>query len=87
MLFFINMLNVYVVSVIDVLFEYSNVGFVSGIKDEQEIEGKIKVFWNMLGYCLCLIYIGLKEFFLFVCLYDSEGMLVWQVCLLVLYVK
>lgn len=75
---FINMSNVYAVSAIDASFEHNNAGPVPGIKDEQEIEGKIKVSWNTSGHRSRLIHIGLKELSLFARLYDSEGTPAWQ---------
>jgi type II restriction/modification system DNA methylase subunit YeeA len=75
---FINMSNVYAVSAVDASFEHNNAGPVPGIKDEQEIEGKIKVSWNTSGHRSRLIHIGLKELSLFARLYDSEGTPAWQ---------
>lgn len=75
---FINMSNVYAVSAIDASFEHNNAGPVPGIKDEQEIEGKIKVSWNTSGHHSRLIHVGLKELSLFARLYDSEGTPAWQ---------
>ncbi|EPU8768046.1 TPA: hypothetical protein ACIX8N_001395 [Escherichia coli] len=84
---FINMSNVYAVSAIDASFEHNNAGPVPGIKDEQEIEGKIKVSWNTSGHRSRLIHIGLKELSLFARLYDSEGTPAWQARLPALHVK
>ena len=70
---FINMSNVYAVSAIDASFEHNNLGPVPGIKDEQEIDGKLKVSWNTSGHRSRLIHIGVKELSLFARLYDSEG--------------
>lgn len=84
---FINMSNVYAVSAIDASFEHSNAGPVPGIKDEQEIEGKIKVSWNTSGHRSRLIHIGLKELSLFARLYDSEGTPAWQARLPALHAK
>lgn len=84
---FINMSNVYAVSAIDASFEHNNAGPVPGIKDEQEIEGKIKVSWNTSGHRSRLIHIGLKELSLFARLYDSEGTPAWQARLPALHAK
>ncbi|MGJ7350493.1 hypothetical protein GKR50_15325 [Providencia rustigianii] len=84
---FINMSNVYAVSAIDASFEHNNVGPVPGIKDEQEIEGKIKVSWNTSGHRSRLIHIGLKELSLFARLYDSEGTPAWQARLPALHAR
>ncbi|KAA0666382.1 hypothetical protein E2K61_20685, partial [Escherichia coli] len=70
---FINMSNVYAVSAIDASFEHNNLGPVPGIKEEQEIDGKLKVSWNTSGHRSRLIHIGLNELSLFARLYDSEG--------------
>ncbi|MBW5893074.1 hypothetical protein IM880_12695 [Pectobacterium polaris] len=75
---FINMSNVYAVSAIDASFEHNNQGLVPGIKDEQEIDGKVKVFWNTTGHRSRLIKVGLHELSLFARLYDSEGTPAWQ---------
>ncbi|HBY5129555.1 TPA: hypothetical protein MIW68_22875, partial [Klebsiella pneumoniae] len=75
---FINMSNVYAVSAIDASFEHNNQGPVPGIKDEQEIDGKVKVFWNITGHRSRLINVGLHELSLFARLYDSEGTSAWQ---------
>lgn len=75
---FINMSNVYAVSAIDASFEHNNQGPVPGIKDEQEIDGKVKVFWNTTGHRSRLINVGLHELSLFARLYDSEGTPAWQ---------
>lgn len=75
---FINMSNVYAVSAIDASFVHNNQGPVPGIKDEQEIDGKVKVFWNTTGHRSRLINVGLHELSLFARLYDSEGTPAWQ---------
>ncbi len=70
---FINMSNVYAVSSIDASFSHNNQSPVPGIKDEQEIDGKIKVTWNTAGHRSRLVSIGSKELDLFARLYDAEG--------------
>ncbi|WP_429138598.1 Eco57I restriction-modification methylase domain-containing protein [Aeromonas allosaccharophila] len=70
---FINMSNVYAVSSIDASFAHNNQGPVPGIKDEQEVDGKIKVAWNTAGHRSRLVSIGSEELDLFARLYDAEG--------------
>lgn len=70
---FINMSNIYAVSSIDASFAHNNLGPVPGIKDEQEVDGKIKVAWNTAGHRSRLVSIGSKELDLFARLYDAEG--------------
>ncbi|WP_337077280.1 class I SAM-dependent DNA methyltransferase [Aeromonas dhakensis] len=70
---FINMSNVYAVSSIDASFAHNNQGPVPGIKDEQEVDGKIKVAWNTAGHRSRLVSIGAEELDLFARLYDAEG--------------
>ncbi|MGH1595033.1 class I SAM-dependent DNA methyltransferase [Yersinia proxima] len=70
---FINMSNVYAVNAIDASFKHNNQGPVPGIKDEQVIDGKVKVFWNTTGHRSRLINVGLHELSLFARLYDDEG--------------
>ncbi|MFQ2372326.1 hypothetical protein ACK306_12070 [Aeromonas caviae] len=70
---FINMSNVYAVSSIDASFAHNNQGPVPGIKDEQEVDGKIKVAWNTAGHRSRLVSIGVEELDLFARLYDAEG--------------
>ncbi|MCI1896821.1 MAG: class I SAM-dependent DNA methyltransferase [Enterobacter sp.] len=70
---FINMSNVYAVSAIDASFEHNNQGAVPGIKDELEVDGKVKVSWNTTGHRSRLINVGLHELSLFARLYDDEG--------------
>lgn len=70
---FINMSNVYAVSSIDASFAHNNQGPVPGIKDEQEVDGKIKVSWNTAGHRSRLVSISSQELDLFARLYDVEG--------------
>ncbi|WP_429187129.1 hypothetical protein [Aeromonas veronii] len=70
---FTNMSNIYAASSIDASFAHDNRGPVPGIKDEQEVDGKMKVTWNTAGHFSRLISIGTKELDLFARLYDAEG--------------
>lgn len=70
---FVNMSNVYAVSSIDASFSHSDEGFVPGMKDEREIDGKIKVNWNTTGHRSRLIKIAFHELSLFARLYDAAG--------------
>jgi type II restriction/modification system DNA methylase subunit YeeA len=69
---FVNMSNVYAVSSIDTSFSHTNDGLVPGMKEEKEVDGKIKVAWNTSGHQSRLINIGHSELGLFAKLYDSE---------------
>ncbi|MFQ2026145.1 hypothetical protein ACK355_13545 [Aeromonas veronii] len=84
---FINMSNVYAVSSIDASFSHNNQSPVPGIKDEQEIDGKIKVTWNTAGHRSRLVSIGSKELDLFARLYDAEGTPANQACLPALHAE
>lgn len=75
---FINMSNIYSVSTIDASFGHDNVGPVPGIKEEQELDGITKVFWNTTGHRSRLVTIGNDELCLFARLYDAEGTLAIQ---------
>ncbi|MFM4903159.1 Eco57I restriction-modification methylase domain-containing protein [Aeromonas hydrophila] len=70
---FDNICNLYAPQTIDVCFSHSGAGDIPGIKDEQEIDGKIKVTWNTAGHHSRLVSIGSKELDLFARLYDAEG--------------
>ncbi|WP_139704106.1 Eco57I restriction-modification methylase domain-containing protein [Aeromonas hydrophila] len=70
---FDNICNLYAPQTIDVCFSHSGAGDVPGIKDEQEVDGKIKVAWNTAGHRSRLVSIGKEELDLFARLYDAEG--------------
>lgn len=69
---FIHMSNIYAASSIDASFSHDNTGPVPGIKEEQEVDGKIKVSWNTSGHHSRLVTVGLKELQIFARLYGSE---------------
>lgn len=75
---FVHISNLYTPQTIDTCFEHSGVGDIPGIKDELEVDGKVKVFWNTTGHRSRLINVGLHELSLFARLYDSEGTPAWQ---------
>ncbi|BBU04393.1 MULTISPECIES: class I SAM-dependent DNA methyltransferase [Aeromonas] len=70
---FDNISNLYAPQTIDACFAHTGFGAVPGIKDEQEVDGKIKVTWNTAGHRSRLVSIGSKELDLFARLYDAEG--------------
>ncbi|MDV2961151.1 class I SAM-dependent DNA methyltransferase [Shewanella algae] len=70
---FDNISNLYAPQTIDACFNHNGAEDVPGIKDEQEVDGKIKVTWNTAGHRSRLVSIGSKELKLFARLYDAEG--------------
>lgn len=82
---FVHISNLYTPQTIDTCFEHSGGGDIPGIKDELEVDGKVKVFWNTNGHSSRLINVGFHELALFARLYDDEGTPAFQARLPVLH--
>lgn len=70
---FSNIANLFIPQTIDACFEHKGEGIVPGIKEETEIDGKIKVKWNFQGHFDRVLHVNLKQLGLFSRLYDSAG--------------
>ncbi|MBV0934404.1 Eco57I restriction-modification methylase domain-containing protein [Marinobacterium weihaiense] len=70
---FTHLANMFVPGSIDACFEHDGSGDVPGIKDEQEVDGKVKVSWNIKGHHDRLIQVHDHELALFAQLYDEAG--------------
>ncbi|WP_159873728.1 MULTISPECIES: class I SAM-dependent DNA methyltransferase [unclassified Raoultella] len=65
--------NLFIPQTIDASFEHKGEGIVPGIKEESEIDGKVKVKWNFQGHKERVLNIDQKQLDLFSRLYDSAG--------------
>ncbi|HIE4918137.1 class I SAM-dependent DNA methyltransferase [Klebsiella aerogenes] len=65
--------NLFIPQTIDTCFGHNSEGVVPGIKEETEIDGKIKVKWNFQGHFDRIVRINIKQLGLFARLYDPEG--------------
>jgi type II restriction/modification system DNA methylase subunit YeeA len=65
--------NLFIPQTIDTCFRHNSEGVVPGIKEETEIDGKIKVKWNFQGHFDRIVRINIKQLGLFARLYDPEG--------------
>ncbi len=63
--------NLFIPQTIDTCFGHNSEGVVPGIKEETEIDGKIKVKWNFQGHFDRVVHINLKQLDLFARLYDG----------------
>ncbi|HFF9781575.1 hypothetical protein [Serratia marcescens] len=70
---FSNIANLFIPQTIDACFEHQGDGIVPGIKEETEIDGKVKVKWNFQGHFDRVVPINLKQLGLFARLYDVVG--------------
>lgn len=70
---FSNIANLFIPQTIDACFEHKGEGIVPGIKEETEIDGKVKVKWNFQGHFDRVVPINLKQLGLFARLYDVVG--------------
>lgn len=70
---FSNIANLFIPQTIDASFEHKGEGIVPGIKEESEIDGKVKVKWNFQGHKERVLNIDQKQLDLFSRLYDSAG--------------
>lgn len=65
--------NLFIPQTIDASFEHKGEGIVPGIKEESEMDGKVKVKWNFQGHKERILNIDQKQLNLFSRLYDSAG--------------
>ncbi|MCA6940030.1 class I SAM-dependent DNA methyltransferase [Pectobacterium polaris] len=70
---FAHVSNLFIPQTIDASFGHNGEGIVPGIKEESEIDGKVKVKWNFQGHKERVLNIDLKQLDLFSRLYDSAG--------------
>lgn len=70
---FVGLANLFIPQTIDNCFQHNGEGSVPGIKEELEVDGKIKVRWNFEGHQNRLVQVGLHELDLFARLYDEDG--------------
>jgi hypothetical protein len=70
---FFTVANLLIPNTIDHSFEHNGEGEVPGIKEEQEIDGKVKVKWNFNGHRDRIVRITNTELSLFAKLYDEAG--------------
>lgn len=70
---FAHVSNLFIPQTIDASFGHNGEGIVPGIKEESEIDGKVKVKWNFQGHKERVLNIDQKQLDLFSRLYDSAG--------------
>ncbi|MBE9966526.1 class I SAM-dependent DNA methyltransferase [Citrobacter freundii] len=70
---FAHVSNLFIPQTIDASFGHNGEGIVPGIKEESEIDGKVKVKWNFQGHKERVLNIEKKQLDLFSRLYDSAG--------------
>ncbi|WP_444934146.1 Eco57I restriction-modification methylase domain-containing protein [Microbulbifer sp. JTAC008] len=70
---FSNISNLFVPQTIDQSFEHDGAGLTPGIKEEFEVEGAVKVRWNLKGHRERVVAVTNEELELFARLYDEEG--------------
>lgn len=70
---FLTIANLFHPATIDSCFDHDGKGDVPGIKEELEVDGKVKVRWNFNGHRDRIIEVGENELELFAKLYDETG--------------
>jgi type II restriction/modification system DNA methylase subunit YeeA len=70
---FVNVSNLFSTCTIDKSFSHDGNASVPGIKDEVEIDGQLKVSWNISAHRSRIINIGINELEVFAKLYDEYG--------------
>ncbi|MFQ2915659.1 hypothetical protein ACK300_10990 [Aeromonas caviae] len=71
--YFSHISNLFIPQTIDACYQHNGQGDVPGIKEETEVDGKVKVKWNYQGHSNRIVRVETEQLELFARLYDVEG--------------